>query len=67
MLPKLDIILNIQFEERSNGRLRLAQYFFMGAAMLFARFFHHCDLSENLRTHHLLPLAVADGAFRRRR
>jgi HEAT repeat protein len=37
MLSRLDSILNIRPEERRNVYLMLAQYFFMGAAMLFAQ------------------------------
>ena len=37
MLSRLDSILNIRPDERRNVYLMLAQYFFMGAAMLFAQ------------------------------
>jgi ATP:ADP antiporter, AAA family len=37
MLSKLDAILNIRPDERRNVYLMLAQFFFMGAAMLFAQ------------------------------
>lgn len=37
MLSKLDTILNIRPDERRNVYLMLVQYFFMGAAMLFAQ------------------------------
>ncbi len=37
MLTRIDAILNIRSEERRTVYLMLAQYFFMGAAMLFAQ------------------------------
>lgn len=37
MLSRIDAILNVRPEERRNVYLMLAQYFFMGAAMLFAQ------------------------------
>ncbi len=37
MLSRIDAILNIRPDERRNVYLMLAQYFFMGAAMLFAQ------------------------------
>ena len=37
MLTRIDAILNVRPEERRHVYLMLAQYFFMGAAMLFAQ------------------------------
>ena len=37
MLSRIDTILNVRPDERRNVYLMLAQYFFMGAAMLFAQ------------------------------
>ena len=37
MLTRIDALLNIRPEERRTVYLMLAQYFFMGAAMLFAQ------------------------------
>ena len=37
MLSRIDSVLNIRPDERRNVYLLLAQYFFMGAAMLFAQ------------------------------
>src|SRR5689334_4219881 len=51
MLAKIDAALNIRTEERRVVYLMLAQYFFMGAAMLFAQtasmplFLEHWDAS----------------------